>query len=124
MSFKDFLSEQDKQEEEDKVMGAIIDFFSTHENPDDGDIHGLADSLGFKEGEKKDVHQFETKIYSLLSGIFNAGNSKGNKVEPDEVELKKGIEIEKKHTSIPAIARKLALDNLAIDPKYYSKVKE
>jgi len=121
MSFKDFLSEQDKQEEEDKVMGAIIEFFSTHENPDDKAIHALADSLGFKEGTSKDVHQFEAKIYSLVSGLFNAGTAKENKVEPDEAELKKGMEIEKKHTSVPAIARKLALDNLAVDEKYYSK---
>ena len=122
MSFKQFLTEQEKGEEEDKVMGAIIEFFSTHDKPNDGDVHSLADSLGFKEGAKKDVHEFEAKIYSLVSGIFNAGSSKGKQVEPDEKELKMGMEVEKKHTNVPAIARKLALDNLAETPDYYSRL--
>lgn len=38
------------------------------------------------------------------------------------VQLRKGIEVEKEHTSNPDIARKIALDHLAEDPRYYAKL--
>lgn len=122
MSFKEFIKEQDKQEEEDKVMGAIIEYFSTHEKPNDEEVHKLAESLGYKEGGDKDVHEFEGKIYSLLSGFFNAGRYKSNPVEPDPEELKKGIEVEKEHTTLPAMARRIALDHLSEMKDYYTKL--
>jgi hypothetical protein len=40
----------------------------------------------------------------------------------DKAELKKGIEVEKEHTNDPRIALKIALDHLAEDPKYYTKL--
>jgi len=40
----------------------------------------------------------------------------------DREELKKGIEVEKEHTNDPKIALKIALDHLAEDPKYYTKL--
>ena len=40
----------------------------------------------------------------------------------DPEELKKGIEVEKEHTDDPRIAMKIALDHLAEDPKYYTKL--
>jgi len=121
MSFKDFLSEQDKQEEEDKVMGAIIDFFSTHEKPTDDEVHALAEELGI------DKHQFEEKIYSILSSFFNAGRFKDNPLkEIDEDQLQRGIKVEMEHTNIPAIARKISLDHMSEFPgkDYYKYLKD
>ena len=40
----------------------------------------------------------------------------------DREELKKGIKVEKEHTDNPKIAMKIALDHLAEDPKYYTKL--
>ena len=44
MSFQEFLVEQEinkKEEENDKIMGAIIEYFSTHDHPEDEEIHEL-----------------------------------------------------------------------------------
>ena len=125
MSFKEYFYEEANEDigtEEDKDMGAIIDFFSSHENPDDASIHKLADELGYKEGSGKDVHKFEGMIYSILSSFFNAGRYKDNPVEPDAEELKKGIEVEKEHTTLPAMARRIALDHLSKLPDYYTRL--
>lgn len=37
-------------------------------------------------------------------------------------QLRKGIEIEKEHSSNPEIVRKIALDHLLEDPRYYTKL--
>ncbi len=39
-----------------------------------------------------------------------------------QAELDKGIKVEKEHTTSDAIAREIALDHLAEDPKYYTKL--
>jgi len=123
MSFKEFIREK-KEETEDKEMGAIIEYFSTHDHPEDEDIHKIAKSFGYVEGDKgKTIHEFEDKIYSLLSDLFNAGKFKENPIEPDEEELKKGIKFELDiHTNSEAIARKLALDNIAYKKNFYTKI--
>lgn len=119
MSFQEFLVEQEvnkKEEENDKVMGAIIEYFSTHEKPDDAEIHKMAEHFGIDPDEMKN------KVYSLLIGLFNAGKYKENPVEPDPEELKKGIEVEMEHTTIPAIARRIALDHLSEMKDYYTRL--
>lgn len=40
----------------------------------------------------------------------------------DPEQLKMGIEVEKEHTDDPVIARKIAIDHLKEDPKYYTKL--
>jgi len=120
MSFKKYLTEQEvnkKEEDNDKIMGAIIDYFSTHEKPDDKEIHSMAEQFGI------DPDEMENKVYSLLIDLFNAGKFKESPIEPDEAELKKGIEYElDTHTNSKAIARKLALDNLVNDEHFYTNI--
>jgi len=119
MSFQEFLVEQEvnkKEEENDKIMGAIIEYFSTHEKPNDEEVHKIAEDLGINP------HELENKVYSLLTGFLNAGRYKENPVEPDSEELKKGIEVEKEHTTIPALAKRIALDHLSEMPDYYTKL--
>lgn len=120
MSFKKFLTEQERKialEKDDMIMGAIIDFFSTNDSPDDKEIHALAEELGI------DKHDFEEKIYELLTSFLNAG--KFNKDKPEDIddeELKRGIEVEMEHTTSPAISRRIALDHLAEIPDYYTRL--
>jgi len=119
MSFEEYFYEQEEEigNDEDKVMGAIIDFFASKEKPTDKEVHALGEELGI------DKHKFEEKIYELLSSFFNAGRYKENPVEPDAEELKKGIKVEMEHTTSPAIARRIALDHLAEElPDYYTKL--
>jgi len=117
MSFKQFLTEQENQEQEDKIMGSIIEFFATHENPSDKDIHALSEELGI------DKHKFEGKIYSILSSFLNAGRFKESPPEEiDEEELKKGTKVEMEHTTSEALAKRIALDHLAELPDYYTRL--
>jgi hypothetical protein len=124
MSFKEFIREKKDVDTEDKEMGAIIEYFSTHDHPEDEDIHRIAKSFGYVEGDKgKTIHEFEDKIYSLLSDLFSAGKFKKNPIEPDEEELKKGIKYELEvHTKSKAIARKLALDNISYKKDFYTNI--
>ena len=102
-----------------EIMGQIIDFFSTRKKVADADIHELANSLGI------DKHQFEERIYSLITSIFNAGKFKKNPPQDvDKEELKKGIKAEMIHTDSEAIARKLAMDQLSMMPDYYTRLEK
>jgi hypothetical protein len=119
MSFKQFIVEQEAKEKtkenEDKIMGAIIDFFSTHEKPNDADVHKLAQELEIDE------HAFEGKIYELLSSFLNKGLR--NKVAKEKLEvededlLNKAIDIETEHTEKTpigmALARLIVMDHVA-----------
>jgi len=119
MSFKQFVTEQEKekvQDKEEQVMGSIVEFFSSHEKPSDADIHKLAEDLGIDE------HKFKEKIYQILSSFWNAGRYKENPVEPDPEELKKGIEVEMEHTTNKALAKRIALDHLSEMKDYYTKL--
>ncbi len=121
MSFKEFINEQDKKEEEDKIMGAIVEYFSTHEKPNDEEIHKMAEELGIEPDE------LENKIYSFLTDFFNAGRYKENPLtEIDEDQLKRGIEVEMEHSRNKAIARRISLDHMAEFPgkDYYKALKD
>ena len=45
-----------------------------------------------------------------------------SKIDPEE--LRKGIETEFEHTSDPKIAKKIAMDHLKENPRYYSILKK
>lgn len=56
--------------------------------------------------------------------ITGGKGDKLNAKDVDQNELKIGIEIEKEHTTDPKLAKEIALDHLAEDPKYYTKLKK
>lgn len=59
--------------------------------------------------------------------ITKISGGKGDKLKPSDVdplELKKGIEVEQEHTPNKKLAQDIAMDHLAEDPKYYSKLKK
>ncbi len=108
-----------------KIIESIYNLFSG--GPvDDGMVHALADKLAMSP------HDLETQIYALLQkyitggvnidswGGIGAGLTSAD-VNPDE--LKMGIEVEREHTDNPKIAERIALDHLAEDEHYYSKLK-
>jgi hypothetical protein len=52
---------------------------------------------------------------------------KGDKLKPSDVnaaELRRGIAVELEHTKDRALAQEIALDHLAEDPRYYTKLKK
>ena len=66
--------------------------------------------LAIKHAMKDKVLTTGHKINSIL-GILKS-------------ELKKGLEVEKEHTDDEEIAREIAMDHLAEDPHYYTKLKK
>ena len=44
-------------------------------------------------------------------------------IDYDPEELKRGIEVEKEHTTDPEMAETIAKHHLSEDPKYYTKLK-
>ena len=59
-------------------------------------------------------------IGNLLPG------GKGDKINPDDVdqyELMLGIAVEKEHTPNLELAKEIALDHLAENPKYYTRLR-
>lgn len=64
----------------------------------------------------------EDKSLSLWEIPLGVHKSKLNKFDPKEI--KRGIYIEKEHTTSPVIAKQIALDHLKEDPQYYTKLKK
>jgi hypothetical protein len=127
MSFKEFLVEQNNNEEDEKVMGAIIDFFTKNENITDKEVHALAEELGV------DKHKFEEKIYELLSSFLSKGLR--NKVNKEDLEIEdksildKAIKVELEHTEDTpigrSIARNIVMDHVAeYGWKYYDELEK
>jgi len=106
------------QEEQGAIQKSIMDFFKNNPSPDDEEIHALADKL------KIDPHEFESKIYSVIGSFFGAGKAKDFKGDYDPEQIKMGIEVEKEHTTDPAIAERIAKDHLAEIPDYYTRLKK
>jgi hypothetical protein len=66
----------------------------------------------------------EYKFEQLAKGmdIYDIANMHGVDIDDLNVELQKGIEVEKEHTSDRGVAERIALDHLYEDPKYYTKL--
>jgi hypothetical protein len=62
------------------------------------------------------------EVYSLVSGKIQEIQTPAKEKEVDPKELKMGIKVEMEHTDDPAKAKVIALQHLAEDPKYYTKL--
>ena len=105
------------------LRAKIIEYFSDKNNSgiQDKDFHKFAEEdLGVEESVA------ETTVYAIMSSFFAAGKSKNvdDKVEYDDDQLEKGVEVELEHTSDAAIATKIAQDHLAEIPDYYTRLEE
>lgn len=63
------------------------------------------------------------KYYSDLDMYFKSDKQGKIMENVDPKELEMGMAVEKEHTQDEALAKKIAMDHLAEDPKYYSKLK-
>jgi hypothetical protein len=64
--------------------------------------------------------------YFLLREDQYLVGGKGDELDEEDVdedELMMGIEVEREHTTNKKIAKEIALDHLAEDPQYYTKLK-
>jgi len=65
-------------------------------------------------------------LYAMTRKSNKLVGGRGDLLEPsdvDEEELEMGIEVEHEHTDDDDIAEEIALDHLAEDPKYYTKLR-
>jgi len=100
------------------IQRTILNFFKRHTPPyTDAAFHKFISAAGH------DVHEAESMVYDMLGSLLAGGVSAGREIDYDRRELALGMEAEKEHTDNEVIARKIALDHLAEDPKYYSKLK-
>lgn len=71
---------------------------------------------------------FEFLVEKILNGLTKTKSlkviSKKHKISIKKLqtELKKGISVEKEHTKKTSVAKKIAMDHLFEDPKYYTKL--
>lgn len=93
----------------DNIDKKIIEFFINNEKVDDKAVHKLSETLGINP------HDFEGRIYGILSSFLSQGRSKGKR--PSEgmniYDLNKAINVEMEHTSNPEIAKKIVFDHLS-----------
>jgi len=69
------------------------------------------------------VTSFNDSVRILKNkGILVESDIREKNLDVDQEELKKGIAVEKEHTSDPVKAEEIALDHLAEDPEYYTKL--
>ena len=91
---------------------------------------GLRKEMGRMEYPDKDVAkqtvlanlEKNPKFYSDLEMYFNSDKEGTIMENIDADELKKGIDVEREHTDDEALAKKIAMDHLAEDPRYYTKL--
>jgi len=93
----------------DNVEQKIIEFFMSKDKVDDTAIHKLSESLGINP------HEFEGKIYGILSSVLRQGRSKGRHLDKgvNVDDLNNAIKVEMEHTSNPEVAKKIVYDHLA-----------
>lgn len=65
------------------------------------------------------------KEYFQQSNLTGLADKKGvTETDVDPTQLEMGIKVEMEHTNDPKIAKKIALDHLAEDPQYYTKLQK
>lgn len=100
------LIEIDEEENKEATSSGSAGGYSTKlfasEGNDQNELDGLAKNMTIKDLAKK----HKVKIQDIQN------------------QVKKGIEVEKEHTKSKKIAKKIAMDHIYEDPKYYDKLKK
>ena len=126
--------EEEKKEEEseasnastEKITKAFTSFLLKNKDKDitDDDVHKWAEDNKYKTPSVETVaYSFAKKMIVLL----NDGKAKEKGLTEDQVDaeqLKKGIKVEREHSSDLDIQKKTAMDHLAEFPKYYDALDE
>lgn len=101
----------------DYLKSKLVEFLVVTPNPEDEQIHKLA------EINHIDKHEFEEVAYSLLGNLMSGGKSKG--ILPknlDMEQLRMGIQVEYEHSSDIETSTKIAIDHLTEIPDYYTRL--
>jgi hypothetical protein len=102
----------------------VIFFLKTNPDPIDADVHVWAEENGY------DVHEVETEIYKLATKFvkfLTGGRANDIGIDEEDVEpeeLKLGIQVEKEHIDDVDVQKRIALDHLSEDDRYYSRLLE
>jgi hypothetical protein len=86
-------------------------------------IKDLVDAI-----EERDIDTIERilpKGTNIIDFLEKVGSKVHENLDPQQIDSKQltmGIEIEMEHTDDPIVARKIAIDHLKEDPKYYTKL--
>lgn len=76
------------------------------------------------------MRKFNLIVEGLLNGlsknktVTSLAKKHGVEIEKIKRQLEMGIKVEKEHTDSKAVAKKIALDHLVEDPRYYTKLKK
>jgi cytidyltransferase-like protein len=95
---------------------------------DIGTIENFSATELRKAVRDRDIATIERMIPNGITAIefLEAMNSRVHEnLDPSSIDpeqLKMGMEVEKEHTDDPMVARKIAIDHLKEDPKYYTKL--
>lgn len=115
MSLLNYFAEA--EENKGDLKNKLIDLF-VGEKPTDNVIHKFA------EDNNISPHAIEDIIYEILYDIFHGGRAKGKDSGFDPEQIKMGLEVEKEHTDIPALAKKIVYDHLSENSQYYTYLKK
>ncbi len=115
--FEDFIDQFKSQEEINIVRQTWTDYANQN-------LPGIKLNENFPPYKANQVQQTRYKASDTFTNDRKKAKKLGYLEEAgiDKAELMKGIEVEKEHTNDPRIALKIALDHLAEDPKYYTKL--
>ena len=102
----------------DKMDELIYDFINKHPNPDDDQIHELAEKHGINP------HEMENHIYRFLTAIVRGGKSAGKKVRVSPHQMRVGMQVEKEHSPLKPIRRKTVKDHIVERGDYYTPLKK
>lgn len=107
----------DELEKSDKsIKDKIIKYLIENPNPPDKKVHAFAEKSGIEPDK------LEAIIYSILSEIIHKPDIKESEADPKELAM--GIKVEMEHTSIPSLAKQIALTHLSELPDYYTRLKK
>jgi len=109
---------QKEEAAQEDIVNRLIGFIAKNPHPADSDVRAFAESNGIN------IEQMQKKIYGILSDFLTGGKSKGKQFDINPEELKMGIEVEQEHTGNKILAGKIAMDHLAENPDYYTRLLE
>lgn len=118
-----------KEQSDNAIDKALLEFFIANPNPDDGKFHDWAESKGFN------VHKAEAGAYKLATvavAFLSGGRAKAKGFtidKADSAEVAKGIKIEYEHVNADMpkeitdmIATRITLDHLSEIKDYNTRL--
>lgn len=116
MRIKHYIEMVQKEKNIDTLHQSIINYFTNNKITKENIIQ-LSENLNIS------IDEINEYLYEVINDFLSAGKFKESNIkieDIDPIQLRKGIVIEMEHTNNKYIARKIALDHLAENNKYYT----